>query len=395
MALRLDQVVLSGEIINTRHYSTHGWLEFRGRETPVRLELTGNCGAGLAGCHFQFKVRTELQDMLRGKNDRSPREAADIEWLADQQVGPTGDMFIRQVRWFDRPPDEAYLRCKLGEPPPETMKTSLYLEWYSQNGRVVLKLVDPEIEFVERTTLRPPAPGAHLIIDPPPGEFPTSELTAEAAQSDYGETLDEGEPDQSGLGVTIVGFDDDGNPTMDQRFFPAESDAEESEERSQLQRQLDAEAAQIDHTLKFDCDDEDKPQHIRELELMDNLIESGSGHPFSDLFEGPLQLPKPFDVSEQDAEGPLKAILVRLAMFGIAIHVCPRYTPKETYRWLQEDIFREELAHPELKHTQWVQGFSTGESSCPACEAELEREWAQRKQNASGRDPEDPPVEPK
>ena len=51
----------------------------------------------------------------------------------------------------------------------------------------------------------------------------------------------------------------------------------------------------------------------------------------------------------------------QLALYGISIHVCPHFTVHETYRWLLEDIFTEELAHKELRHTQWVQGFSTGE----------------------------------
>ncbi len=61
MALRLHAVVLSGEIANTKHYSTCGALELRGDDTPLLLQLTGNCGPSLAGKHFRFTARPRIE----------------------------------------------------------------------------------------------------------------------------------------------------------------------------------------------------------------------------------------------------------------------------------------------------------------------------------------------
>jgi hypothetical protein len=352
----------------------------------------------LAGCHIRFTARTQLQAKMRAPDDSSPREVADIEWLADQQVGPTGTMTIHDVKWFDCPIAEMHQRCKLGEPPPFEVKPSLYLEWHSQNGRVVLELIDPEIEFVERRSIQAPVPGAHLITDPMPVEAADAELSQKASRDGVMEDSPENSS-QAGLGVGIVGLDDDGHTTIEEQFYRSEDEQDsihsenEQEPHADLQRELDEQAAKIDWAIQFDCDDEDKPEHIRELELMDALIERRTADWMIDMIDHPEQLPRPCDLSEEQAEGPLKSILAQLAIYGISIHVCPHYTPKEAYRWLLEDIFPEELAHKELRHTQWVQGFNTGESSCPACDAEFEREWAKRESELH-EDRRSPPLEP-
>jgi hypothetical protein len=56
MSLSLGDRVLRGEVCNTSWYSTDGWLEVRGIAHPVRLDLTGNCEADLAGCRIRFEV---------------------------------------------------------------------------------------------------------------------------------------------------------------------------------------------------------------------------------------------------------------------------------------------------------------------------------------------------
>ena len=37
MAWRLGELVECGELFNTRHYSTYGWLKLRGRDQRLRL----------------------------------------------------------------------------------------------------------------------------------------------------------------------------------------------------------------------------------------------------------------------------------------------------------------------------------------------------------------------
>lgn len=356
MALRLHHVVLSGELINTEHYSTHGWLELRGRDSPLLLQLTGNCGPGLAGCHLRFTARPTSQEKLSGVADGMPQDAPDIEWLAGQQVGPTADMLIRDVKWFDCPVGEFYLRSKLGEPLPTVIKKSLYLEWYSQNGRVVLELVDPEMEFVQRGTINTPAPGAHLVTDGPPAQTEsTSNASTNDAEVETDRTdlfnddlfIDELDPPQTGLGVTFIGLDEDsGNTTIEEQFYPHAIPREQAAEEldadaiDDLQRHLDQQADAIERSLKFDCHDDDKDESLRELELMDELLERRTGDWMSDLVDHPEKLPQPSDVADDQAEGLLKSILAQLALYGVSIHVCKHFTPKETYAGCWKTFFR-------------------------------------------------------
>jgi len=160
------------------------------------------------------------------------------------------------------------------------MRPSLYLEWHSQNGRVVLELVDPEIEFIERRSIRTPAPGEHLVIDPLPVEAGGGE-SQKARRTEIGDdpTDDPLEnPSQFGLGITRVELDDEGQATMEERLYQSDEESDlfgdefKQTSADDLQRHLDEQTAKIDWAIHFDCDDEDKPNDVRELELMDALI---------------------------------------------------------------------------------------------------------------------------
>ncbi len=59
MSLRLSDLVVCGELCNTRKNCVHGYLRLRGFERPLALELTGNCAADLAG-----RQELELMDEL-------------------------------------------------------------------------------------------------------------------------------------------------------------------------------------------------------------------------------------------------------------------------------------------------------------------------------------------
>ncbi len=403
MALRLDLVVLGGELFNTKHFCTHGYLELRGREAPLRIDLAGNCGLDLAGWHIRFaaneNMQARLEDVLQSDHGM-PRDASEIEWLAGEQVGATGEMTVRQVKWHDCPVAEAYLRCKLDEPPPFEWKKCLYLEWYSQNGRVVLELLEPEIEFVERFELVAPAVDAHLNTSSSGDE--TASETGAGASEEAASAIqdlpwdDDDAPPPAGLGVTAIRLDDDCNASLDEHFFPAPGEREDDGDDSdaalfdpvsaELQRSLDDQAFQTD--WKIAAGDDDNPdESMREMMLMDELIERGDGTLLSELFDGPLRLPRPDAVGEQEAEGHLKTLLAQLARYGIALDICEHYTARACYRLLVEELLPEQRAFKELQRTQWVQHFSTWEF-CPACDAQMEREWEQdlAKRKASDED---------
>lgn len=104
----------------------------------VMLSFVGNLHGELAGRDFRFEVRE--------RDLPNPRPVLD-EHFHNDQVGPMGDSLYRMVRVPLIPIEEFYMARKRGETPPEEQRASIYLEWYSQNGRVVLELLDPILEF--------------------------------------------------------------------------------------------------------------------------------------------------------------------------------------------------------------------------------------------------------
>src|SRR5262249_54752765 len=121
MSLSLAGRVLRGEVSNTSWYSTDGWLEGRGLEHPLRLDLTGHCEPDLAGCRVRFEVPGAATEPTPEER-RRPR-------FATEQVGPTELI---------------------------TARRGIHLEWSGQNGRVVVELPDAVVEVLERVELKPP-----------------------------------------------------------------------------------------------------------------------------------------------------------------------------------------------------------------------------------------------
>ena len=377
MALRLSDHVLCGEIINTGHYSVHGWLGIRGCRRPLLLQLTGDCEDDLKGRHIRFKIQGLAEeeepdadgDEAGPFSDEPPDsepDTIDTLGLAWQQIGPTGTMTAdRKAKVSDCPPGELYMRTKLGEPPPFEWKRVLYLEWFSQNGRVVLELADPVIEFVEEDDSEADSAANGEGND------------TESRQLEFlDDSSADGDASSAGLDITAIHLDEDGNAHFEDLTPEISEDADEEEENpftvvsDELQRQFDADASRMDWEIQSD---EDKPQSLRELELMDDLIENGPGEPIISIFDGPVKLPSPDKLDDAEAEGALKTLLAQLALYGIALDVCEHFTPRDCYRLLIENICREEHVYPELRHTQWVQHFATSDY-CDACLAEFDEE---------------------
>lgn len=134
MTFRLNDLVIAGALYHRRPSCVHGRILLRGCNTPCLLELTGAPAEDVRGRSFEFEVP---------ENDR-PATHEDRERVArfkNQQVGPCGEMTAaRQVMTFDGSTEEFCRRSNLGEPPPMRLRRSLYLEWFSQNGRVVIEL---------------------------------------------------------------------------------------------------------------------------------------------------------------------------------------------------------------------------------------------------------------
>ncbi|MEM1063459.1 MAG: hypothetical protein AAGJ97_14135, partial [Planctomycetota bacterium] len=121
MTWNLDGLTVRGEIDNSRPHSVTGWLKLAGEPIPLTLTLTGDCGRELRGKRFRF----ESPRALSGRPAIASLSDDEVAW---QQVGPTGSINL------ERNGDGAPLR--------------LEIEWFGQNGRVVMRMTKPVIEFV-------------------------------------------------------------------------------------------------------------------------------------------------------------------------------------------------------------------------------------------------------
>jgi hypothetical protein len=350
MALRLGPHVIRGELNNTKRFSTFGRFEIVGRETPIVVELTGDCGPDLKGKRVYFEAAPAPTEAPERPNE-----------IAGHLIGVTGTIAADSwVRVFDCSPEEFYRRAKLGEAPPTRWARRFYFEFYSQHGRTLIELGGPTLLVHGGGGEEDWSP----LPDPPP---PT-----EPADPDE-ETRRKRAAESPGPEITIVRSTGE-TERVDPREVLDRMDAEEGE--GDLQRSLDAEAARVDRAIRepLSEDEDESAREMASLELMDRLIDRGEGDPLILAFKSPQRLPAPDDVPEEKVEPLLKGLLAELALFGVALHVCEHYTPREAYRLLVENIATEWKFRPELVGTGWVQNFMTGEY-CKQCEEEAIRDY--------------------
>jgi len=318
------------------------------------LHLTGNPSPDLMGRRIRFECRSTNPAVVT--NDEET-QLANLAW---QQVGPTGEMTaVRKI------------------PQADGDKSCLYLEWLSQNGRVVIELVDPVIEFVD-----------HDEVDDDDDDEDDADwgLNFGSNQTDNEldraidnalDSLSEDELDDDLDDDELDDLEDE----LDDDFVDEYDDEPEDDDDPygllppNLHEHFEQEAWNTDRALdsEHSGDEEDSNTTIRELRLMDDLIEKGEGDLIRTIFDRPLAFPLPEKISNAEAEQKLKELLAELALFGIALDVCEHYTPRDAYRLLLEEICPQQRAYPELRNTQWVQHFMTSEY-CSECAAEIERE---------------------
>lgn len=378
MALRLGDYVVAGELLHSRPYCTHGWFALRGDETPILFELAGTPGPDLQGKHIRFSIPDDRPQY----ETPPPLDRKSIAW---QQIGVTGDMLIRQVRSFQCSIDDFLRRTRAGEQVPTEWKPCLYLEWYSQNGRVVIELVDPEIEWVddaaEAAAAREEAarneieqmedPNAQFGISVTgvrrneDGEIETFEVNAD------GQAEEENDPDDP-YGLFPPGLDDELSADAGESPFE-ESESESPEGPPQERNWRDVIPGLDEETAKL-------------YESWDEVAHGTKDVPFWEVFDPPIKIFTAEQYAALDdaaAEGALKELLMRLALLGVGISICEHYTPRMTYRLLVDEILPENGVHPNLPGTGFVQGYMTSEH-CPACEAEFDRKYAEEKSREEG-----------
>ena len=352
MAFRLGEYVVYGEIRNTFNYKTFGILVLRakeeGDETVIRIELTGDCDPDLKGKCFRFTPRAgdPLQEIFNSEK---------FSGFQHLQIGPTGIMTANEwVRTFDCPVEEFLQRSRLGEPPPTVWRRRLYLEWYSQNGRVLVEMADPVLEECVRQPQGEDDEGdwvpiPHLALPP---DLP-------------------GTATEPGLGVTTFELDGDEahieHWTMRQQ--PEENEDEYDTVPDDFQRKLDEEARAIDRAIQGR--EPVAGDETAEMELMDQCLEHSETRPVISLLEDIDKLPRPEALDDEAVEAELKSVLTQLAMLGVALDVCEHCSPRDCYRMLLDEILSDSETYEELIGTGWTQHMMTSEY-CPQCLAELE-----------------------
>jgi hypothetical protein len=334
MTLNLSDYVVAGEIINRRPNMTHGWIALRGNDHPLLVQLTGNPSPSLVGKRFRFQIPDERPLPV------PPPPPLDHKAIAWQQVGPTGPMSVESA---------------------VDGKPRIHLEWFSQNGQVVIDLIDPELEWVENDE-----------------EDSRRQKEAEAAES--GEEADE----SSELEIGLEGLPDDDEDDP-YGLFPEGLDEELA---SESEPELSAGPPQPRDWSEVipGIDDETKKMY----EEWDEVTYGTKDVPLSEVFDPPIKIYTADQLGELDqaaAEAALKELLQRLALLGVALAICEHYTPQMAYRYLAEEILPEYGVHPRLPQIGWVQHYDTSEE-CPECQARFDREWEEKnpKENDSDQD---------
>jgi hypothetical protein len=364
MDLRLGDYVVAGELINRRPNCTHGWLALRGEETPVIFQLTGNCSASLRGQHIRFALP-----------DDRPAPAApplDTSRLAWQQIGPTGEITLR---------DGVPGNSPAGRP-------SLYMEWFSQNGRVVLELVDPDIEWV-----------AEDDDDRRAAQRRAESASADAAEDEADIFLpdsDDGEEAEfNPFEVPPPDADEDADdpyglfpPGLDDELAEDDSDQELADEQltdEQLTGEEPSAAARGEASTGKRSWDEVipgiDPETKRMYEQWDEVTEGSQDVPFTEVFDPPVRIYTPEQLAvlnDATAESVLKELLTRLALLGVAVAVCEHFSPKLTYRMIAQEILPRYGVHPRLPQIGWVQHYDTSEF-CRKCQEEFDRKFEEER----------------
>lgn len=352
MAIRIGAHVVGGRLDNSRRNQVFGWLEF-GEDAGIRIELTGNFVGELAGRDLRFRTAADVPD---------DRDDALLDSLEVRQIGVIGTVSLRMVRVPQMPTAEFYARCKSGESPACDEKACLYVEWFSQNGRVVAEIVDPE--FITEDEDEDAADEEPLVPEALPGIDETSGPRIE------GDAINEqGEVEELSLSDNADGEDDP------YALFPSDLEAQlrhsgGDEETADKMNAAAGEPRPWEEVIPG-IDEETKQMY----EQWDEVAHGTKDEPLSTLFDPPISLKQPDELTDEaEAETALYSLLARLALYGVAVDMCEHFSTLDTYRWLLEEILPEAHIHPRLRSTGFVQHYSTYES-CPRCEAEFEAEF--------------------
>lgn len=357
MAHRLDTYVIHGEISNLCKNSVTGRLHvlrstiLNGRSVNrpaiLLLSLTGNLAGQLAGKRLRFQPRSQ-------QSNPTPTPAPLPDLFHAEQIGILTDSLLHTIQVPLADDDNTPLSNHTPHPANNQFRSSIYLEWSSQNGAVAIELLDPQIEL-DDPTLTPAIPREESdspqtpasLLNPPVSSLLTSEETTFEVVPDSPNFTQDTDPDE----------DNTDNPW--QLFSPNLEDQIRQSIASPNRRSWEELIPGID------------PETRRLYETWDEVLGGEKDEPLTLLFDEPLHLPKPHSIrDEKHAWQALSQLLKAMALRGVAFDMCPHFSAQDAYKLLIDDLLPEAGVHPALVDTGFICHFSTAEF-CQHCETEL------------------------
>lgn len=360
MGIHLGEYLYWGEVTN-KGFSTWGnfyfWTGTNGKLVPLRLQLVGRCSPDLNNKRVRFykPVNEDPPKVI------PPELARSIRY---RQIGATGTMTAQGwVKQLPCEPEEFYIRSKLGEAPPTTWVRHLYLEWFGQNGRVVVETGGYVVERMEREAEEAGMPD--VWVEEENLAFPQHALSSGPPA-----------PPQ----IIAMRLQEDGEVEVE------EIRADEFEEDALLDAldDYDEDAEQLDRYDEY-FTEEDAKADLKEMETLDDCIDNAAGIPILSIATELRSLPKPETLDDAGIEEELKNAAAMLAMFNVCFDLCPHENLREAYTELVERALPELEIFQELITGNTVQHLCLSEG-CPECEKEMKRDEERffRSRNAEG-----------
>ncbi len=333
MTLNLSDHIRSGEIVNTRKNSVHGYLTLRDFDRPIVLQLTGNCSEDLAGLHIRF----EAYSLPPADSPPLTEDQANELRLAWMQIGVPGKMTANHLA------------------------SGLYLEWYGQNGHTVVEVQDAVIVYVED--------GDEVDEDDLPTEDELDEVDADGELENLRDELEQFEP-----GSPSVSFE----PTDDADVEPwnrgpTDDVDEEDDPFGLFPPDLDASLGAASPPWSAEPDE----ATLAVWKEWDEVFDGNKDVPLSSLFDPPIQLPPESLLDDEQVARLFNTILMQLALHNVAFHMCEHFTPRSGYTLLVNEILPEHGTHPELPRIGYTMNFDSSEF-CEECKAEFDSHYGKQ-----------------
>lgn len=360
---------ISGQILVWRNSSKTGGIEIA--PASINIALTGNFPDHLQGRSFEFDVLENREEVNAGPIP---------EALQSQQVGVIGDCSFRQVRVPLIPIADFYEAVQRGEQPPEEVRVCLFLEWFSQNDRVVLDIIDPLIQFTDDA--------------PPPTPTALSDRDESQTDNNYGLSFAESTGGENDPTESFDPSDDEEDEADDPyNLFP--TNLEDTIQKSAWQDVGDPRIGLDDDEDAGDAsepkgDEGDAllseygnnifnsggpppltPENVSLFQRMDEIADGSEDVPMKDLIDWPSSFPTPKELAnEQQAWQALNQLLSAMALYGVGFSMCEHLTAQQAYRMLAEELEEDFEIYPEMVESGYVEHFDTWHS-CPECQAEF------------------------